>query len=241
MENLTAGQLIRQYRESEGLTQQELADIIHVSQVKLAHWEEDETVPNLKMVARLKGSLRLSDEKVKRLQEAVAIVRAAKAQKKAELQSELNEQNEEIERQQHKRKAWTLFLAGLLGFLGGSVFTFATGSYRDVWYFPFAVGVMTAGIPFGWWFFSRDRETYEPHYYYTNWIVDTIAIVVRFVLKLMLAYFVGVFAFPFALFYHAYKAGRKGSWYRKFMFVVFVVVSVFVTSILLIILLRSSN
>ena len=36
----SAGQIIRFFREREGLTQEELADIIHVTKGKLAHWEE---------------------------------------------------------------------------------------------------------------------------------------------------------------------------------------------------------
>lgn len=61
MKNYTLGQLIRSYREKKGLTQEELADIIHVTKGKLTHWENDETIPRPTMVARLIGAWINSD------------------------------------------------------------------------------------------------------------------------------------------------------------------------------------
>ena len=239
METYTAGELIRQFREAEGLSQQELADIIHVSQAKLAHWEENATIPRPTMVARLTGALRLSNDKADRLVKAVDAAQAIRAQENVAAQAVINKQNDEIERLRHKRKALALLGSGLLGFAGGCLFTFLTGSYKDVWYFPLAIGALTAGIPFGWGLISKPKEPYEVKYYYTDPIIDIIATVVKFLLKFMLAYFIGVFAFPFALFYHAYKAGRKGSLYRTIMFIVFVAVSLFVGIILVIILMNA--
>ena len=239
METYTAGEIIRQFRESEGLTQQELADIIHVSQAELAHWEEGVTIPRLTMVARLTGALRLSDDNADCLAKAVESSQVVRAQKNAAVQAVINQQNEEIKRLRHERKALILLGSGILGYVGGCIFTFATGSYTEVWYFPLAIGALTAGIPFGWGCVLRSKDPYEVRYYYTDAIVDIIATVVRFLLKFILAYFIGVFAFPFALFYHAYKAGRKGSIYRTIMFIVFVAVSLFVGTILVIILMNA--
>ena len=101
----SAGQLIRFYREREGLSQEELAEIIHVTKGKLAHWEDDVTIPRPTMVARLIGALRISDADAPLLMNAVKAAEEVKAQEQAELQSIANEQNAESERLQHKTKA----------------------------------------------------------------------------------------------------------------------------------------
>lgn len=67
----SVGQIIRFFREREGLTQEELADITHVTKGKIAHWKDDVTIPRPAMVARLQGALRISDTDMSFLLNAV--------------------------------------------------------------------------------------------------------------------------------------------------------------------------
>lgn len=245
METYTAGELIRQFRESEGLTQEELADIIHVSQQKLAHWEEGSTIPKPTMVARLTGALRLSDENANRLVKAVDAAQAVRDQDKAAAQAVINAQNEEIERLRHKRKVLTLLGFGALGFIGGCIFVFATGSHKDtVWYFPMLIGIAVAGIPYGWNLLTDKTEvTYkEPYSPYPEVQRENMIIkLIFFVLKFIGAYLIGIIAFPVVLLYHAYKAGRKGSAYRAIMFFVFIAVCLLIGSIIVVIFMNSTK
>ena len=245
METYTAGELIRQFRESEGLSQQELADIIHVSQPKLAHWEEGSTIPKPTMVARLTGALRLSDENADRLLKAVDAAQAVRAQEKATAQAVINEQNEENERLRHKRKVLILLGFGVLGFIGGCIVVFATGSYVDtVWYFPILIGIAVAGIPYGWNLLTDKTDAYYKDLYSPYPDVQRENMIIKLVftvLKFIGAYLIGIIVFPIVLFYHAYKAGRKGSIYRTIMFVVFVAVCLLVGSVFVVILMNSTK
>lgn len=244
METYTAGELIRQFRESEGLTQEELAEIIHVSQPKLAHWEEGSTIPKPTMVARLTGALRLSNENANRLVKAVDAAQAIRNQEKAAVQAVINAQNEEIERLRHKRKVLTLLGFGALGFIGGYIFVFATGSYKDtVWYFPILIGIAVAGIPYGWNLLTdkSDVEYKEPYSPYPEVQRENLIIKLIFnVLKFIGAYLIGIIVFPVVLFYHAYKAGRKGSLYRTIMFLIFVAVCL-LAGLIVVILMNSTK
>lgn len=239
MKNYTHGQLIRQYREEEGLTQEELADIIKVSVIKLNHWETNETVPNPRMVARLAGALRLSDEKEKKLNKAIAIARAYDEEIRAEAQKIIDAQNEEAKRLYHKEKTLFLLWSILGGFAVSLLFFTLTGKYKDVvWYFPILIGFVIASIPFGWSILTDKSNAYYKTPYSPNPEIqqteDSINLI-SFVLKFIGAYLIGIVVFPIALFYHAYKAGRKGTLYKKVVGLVFILVVIFIGIIVFII------
>lgn len=227
----TVGQIIRFYREREGLTQEELAEIIHVTKGKLAHWEDDVTIPRPTMVARLIGALRISDAEAPLLMNAVQAAEETKVQEQAELQAIADEQNAESERLQHKSKAIKLSLMGLLGFAIGFVFVFIADSNRDFpWYAPFVIGLFMAGIPYGW-DLIRDKSGYRTETYYygpDGLLIQFMVGLIGFALKLFASLMLGFFVFPIALLYHAYKAGRKGSLYKKIMCIALVLAVLFI-------------
>lgn len=231
MKSCTPGQLIRAYREQEGLTQEELAEIIHVTKGKLSHWENDETIPRPTMVARLIGALRISDDGASLLMRAVEDATTRKSQEQAAIQAIIDEQNAEEERQEHKQKTLRFLSMGIAGFLIGCLISFLTGSYKDnPWYFTIVIGILMAGIPFGWSILTdKSEEQYEePYYDPINRRSYLIIKLFCFVLKFIGAYLIGIATFPVILSYHAYKAGKKGSLYKKVMCVVFVLISLFV-------------
>lgn len=231
MKNYTAGQLIRTFREQEGLTQEELAEIIHVTKGKLSHWENDETIPRPTMVARLIGALRIPKEGAALLMRAVEDAAAQKAQNEAAIQAIIDEQNKEVSRLEHKQKALKYLSMGAAGFLIGCLISFLTEAYRgNPWYFTVVIGILVAGIPFGWSVLTdKSENTYnEPYYDPMNWRFNLITKLLFYLLKFIGAYFIGIAAFPIVLCYHAYKAGKKGSFYKKAMCVVMILVSLFI-------------
>ena len=231
IKEITVGQLIQFYREREGLTQEELAEIIHVTKGKLAHWEDDVTIPRSTMVARLIGALRISDTDAPLLMDAVKAAEEVKAQEQAELQMIADEQNAESERLQHKSKAIKLSLMGLLGFAAGFIFVFLTGSHSDFpWYAPIVIGLCVAGVPYGW-DMIRDKSGFRTRTIYygpDSLLIQFMADLIGFILKFIVAYIVGLVIFPIKLLYHAYKAGKKGSLYKKIMCILFVIAALFI-------------
>lgn len=234
----SAGQAIRFFREREGLTQEELADIIHVTKGKLAHWEDDVTIPRPTMVARLQGALRISDADMPLLLNAVKAAEDKKAQEQAALQAIADEQSAEDKRLFHRSKAIHLALMGLGGFAAGFVFTFLTGSTDDFpWYAPFVIGLCLTGVPFGW-DLIRDKSglrTRTIYYGLDALLIQFMADLIGFALKFIVAYVIGLVIFPVALFYHAYSAGQPGSLYKSVMRVLLILIVLVIAAILVII------
>ena len=234
----SAGQIIRFFREREGLSQEELADIIHVTKGKLAHWEDDVTIPRPTMVARLQGALRISDTDMSLLLNAVKAAEEKRAQEQAKLQAVAKEQSAEAKRLFHKTKAIHLALMGLGGFVIGFVFTFLTGSTDDFpWYAPFVIGLCLAGVPFGW-DMIRDKSgirTRTIYYGPDGMIIQFMAGLIGFTLKFIFAYVIGLFFFPVALLFHAYNAGRPGSLYKTVMLVLLILIVTLLAAILVMI------
>lgn len=216
----SAGQVIRFFREREGLTQEELADIIHVKKGKLAHWEDDVTIPRPTMVARLQGALRISDADMPLLLNAVKAAEEKKSQEQAEFQTIADAQSAEEKRLFHRAKAIRLALMGLGGFAAGFIFTLLTGITDDFpWYGPFFIGICLAGVPFGW-DLIRDKSGFRTRTIYygpDGMLIQFIADLIGFALKFIVAYVIGLLIFPVALFYHAYSAGRPGSLFKTAM------------------------
>lgn len=224
MANYTLGQLIRFYREKEGLPQEELAEIIHVTKGKLNHWEKDETIPRPAMVARLIGALQIPDNEAAILINAHEEAVRKRAQEQADIQAGIDAQNKESERLMHKKKAFHLLLLGVAGFIVGCLIVLLTGSYQDnPWYFTVVIGLLIAGIPYGWSVLTDKSESNRKDTYYdpNNWLFNLVIKMVVLLLKFIGSYLIGVFAFPVVLFYHAYKACIPGSPARKIMCILF--------------------
>ena len=61
MERRTLGSFLAALRKAKGLTQQQLADLLHVSNKAVSRWERDECAPDLSLIpviADLFGSWR---------------------------------------------------------------------------------------------------------------------------------------------------------------------------------------
>lgn len=236
------GQVISDKRKSEGLSQEELAEILNITKGKLEHWESDETIPRPSMVGRLMGALRMSDAEASALVDAVENAKRKKAQAEMAEQAMIDEQNAESLRLYHRGKALKLLCFGVAGFIGGCLFFFMTGSHNDFpWYGPFAIGSLTAGIPLGWDLIRDKSELQTRTYYYGKdaFLIQLIVDLVWFALKFIVAYIIGIIVFPIALLYHAYKAGRKGTAFKKLMCTALILASIFIGFIVLTMILPS--
>ena len=234
----SVGHVIRFFREREGLTQEEHADIIHVKKGKLAHWEEDVTIPRPTMVARLQGALRISEADMPLLLNAVKEAEDKRTQEQAALQAIADKQSAEDKRIFHRSKAIHLVLMGLGGFAAGFVFTFLTGSTKDFpWYAPFVIGLCLTGVPFGWDMIRDKSELRTRTIYYgpDGMLIQFMAGLIGFALKFTVAYVIGLIIFPVALFYHAYNAGRPGSLYKTVMKVLLILIVLVIAAILVLI------
>ena len=232
-ENHSVGEIICTYREKAGLSQEKLAEMIHISKGKLVHWETNETIPRAHMVGRLIGALDIPDE------ELINAVSSAQTQKRLDennAQADFRAKSEKFQRAKHKHEALLLLGTGVLGFVAGIIIVFITGSYKDtVWYFPLAIGAACSGIPFGWrMVFGKDsflkRRPMSP-WEYEEWrrrsAIEKIITICFYLFLFFLAYLVGFVLFPVILLYHAYKAGKKGTIYRIIMFIAFLVAVLF--------------
>lgn len=228
MDTLTLGDLIRSYREQNGFTQEELADIVQVSCARLSNWETGNAIPRPSMVARLSGALGLSDSEVDLLKNAAETARAMREQENLQKQLEVQKQQflqeEEEERLLHQDKAIKLLLMGLGGFVCGIILGIVVGDHRDFWFTTLLLGYCFSGVPFGWKVLFKDpKAMYSDYPYPETYIIHTNIVVqlIVWLLKLMGAVLVGFFAYPIVLLFHAYKAGRKGSVYRIIMGILF--------------------
>lgn len=232
MEKHTAGQMICSYRERANLTQEELAAIINVTKGKLDHWETDVTIPRPSMLTRLADALKLSDAETKMLITAIAEAKAKRELEQTAERALLAAQTEEEIRLEHEGKALKLFWMGAGGFLVGLLICFISGAWRDFpWYGPIAIGIMIAGIPYGWTLLTDKSEEYIRTPYHPDrsfMLFELLMKVIYYALKFFGAYLIGTFSFPIVLFYHAYKAGRKGSLYRIVMQFFFILIVLFV-------------
>lgn len=80
MTERTSGEIIRYYRQRQNMTREELAGQLSIGPEKLAHWEENVTVPRPGAIARLVQILEIPAEEEEILQNAF---QAAKAQRRA--------------------------------------------------------------------------------------------------------------------------------------------------------------
>ena len=236
-ETHSVGEIICTYRERAGLSQEELAEIIHVSKGKLVHWENNETIPRISMVGRLIGALDIPDEE---LFNAVYSAREQKRINDAKIQTEeqakIQVENEEVQRITHKQKAINLLLLGTAGFVAGVLLTFIIGAYKAAnWCSPRIGGAACAGIPLGFrllfgevsFFKRRPLTPWEREQRRKRGMVEWVVVICFYLLMFVIAYFVGLFSFPNMLLYHAYKAGKKGTAYRIIMFIAFLLAALF--------------
>lgn len=251
METNTVGQIIQKYREEAGLTQEELAEIIHVTKGKLVHWENNETIPRASMVGRLIGALDIPDDELINAVHVAQDKKILTEQKEREAKTtEEKAENEETQREYHKRRALTLLGLGVAGFIAGCLIVFFTESYKDtVWYFPIIIGVGCAGIPFGYkllfgdsnLLLKRRRDPWEHEARYRRSMIEWVIVIVAYLFLFFIVWLIGSLTYPVVLLYHAYKAGHKKSAYRIIMFIIFLLAALFYGAIVFFLIMSASS
>ena len=55
MDNVIFGKFVRESRKEKGLTQKQLADLLHVSDKTVSKWENGQTMPDILLLPQLAG------------------------------------------------------------------------------------------------------------------------------------------------------------------------------------------
>ena len=210
MTERTSGEIIWYYRQRQNMTREELAGQLSIGSEKLAHWEENVTVPRPGAIARLVQILEIPAEEEETLQNALQAAKAQRQQAETVQQAVQAVQDAEAVRLVHKEKAIHLLWMGVGGFAVEVLLFIATGSYKDLpWYGAILIGLAVSGIPFGWMQVAARPRPYSPLRYDSllGIFLKLLFLLARFVC----AYLIGLLVFPVVLCYHGYKGSHKGS------------------------------
>lgn len=226
MTERTSGEIIRYYRQRRNMTREELAGQLNIGPEKLAHWEENVTVPRPGAIARLVQILEIPAEEEEILQNAFQAAKAQQRQAETARQAVQAAQDAEAVRLAHREKAIHLLWMGVGGFAAGVLFFIATGSYKDMpWYGAILIGLAVSGIPFGWMQVAARPRPYSPLRYYT--LLDIFLKLLFLLARFACAYLIGLLVFPVLLCYHGYKGSSKGSLGQKVMLLCLILAAVF--------------
>lgn len=105
MTERASGEIIRYYRKRQNMTREELAGQLSIGPEKLAHWEENVTVPRPGAIARLVQILEIPAEEEEILQNAFQAAKAQRRQVETVRQAVQTAQDAEAVRLAHKEKA----------------------------------------------------------------------------------------------------------------------------------------
>lgn len=224
MDNKTIGQIICEYRKHKGLTQKALAEQLNVTDKAVSKWERDIARPDINTVPKLSEILEVPVEMLISIplnskvaeEKECAISDEEEGLSKA-VTSDKAEETRDHKRELHKKKAKRLLIKGILGFVVGFLFVLIT-TLSDNESFEllraFGVGVLMAGVPFGWELMGKAVGRW--------YVVGPIPVMILvFCFKLVGAVMIGWAAYPVALFFNIMRAQRKGSTARKIWAVIF--------------------
>ena len=124
---------IKTYRTARGLSQEELADRLHVVRQTVSKWEQGRSVPDAEMLIRLSEALETTVSEL--------LGEATEPQPLSELQeiaAKLEQLNDRFARQQErKRKGWhSFFAAAIILTVAGLLLSFLPPLLVGLWSFP---------------------------------------------------------------------------------------------------------
>ena len=206
MEYESMGKLIQTLRKEKGLTQKQLADMLNITDKAVSKWERDVACPDTTTLPKLADILGVTVE---------SLLNAKTSQAPVENEVETaNDSNPHAE--MYKEQLKHLLLKGLPGFAIGfllflvTLFMFVTPSVEGGVTFAsslltitiaFIAGLACAGIPYGWGLINK---------FLGQWTIfgNIIVVIVLFLLKFVVAYGIGLVAYPIVLIYNLIRSQK---------------------------------
>lgn len=206
MEYESIGKLIQTLRKEKGLTQKQLADMLNITDKAVSKWERDVACPDTATLPKLADILGVTVE---------ALLNAKTAQAPVDDELETADDSNPLA-EMYKERLKHLLLKGLPGFAIGFLFflvtpfmfvtpsveggvTFASSLLTIT--FAFIAGLACAGIPYGWGLINK---------YLGQWAIfgNIIVVIVLFLLKFVVAYGIGLVAYPIVLIYNLIRSQK---------------------------------
>lgn len=206
MEYESIGKLIQTLRKEKGLTQKQLADMFNITDKAVSKWERDVACPDTTTLPKLADILGVTVE---------ALLNAKTAQAPVENEVKTaNDSNPDAELykgrlKHHLIKGLPGFAVGFLFFLV-TFFMFVTPSSKGgitlessliTIAVAFIAGLACAGIPYGWGLINT---------FLGQWTIfgNIIVVIVLFLLKFVIAYGIGLVAYPIVLIYNLIRSQK---------------------------------
>lgn len=206
MEYESIGKLIQTLRKEKGLTQKQLADMLNITDKAVSKWERDVACPDTTTLPKLADILGVTVE---------SLLNAKTSQAPVENEVETaNDSNPDAEL--YKERLKHHLIKGLPGFAIGflfflvTLFMFVTPSSEGgitlassllTITIAFIAGLACAGIPYGWSLINK---------FLGQWTIfgNIIVVIVLFLLKFVVAYGIGLVAYPIVLIYNLIRSQK---------------------------------
>lgn len=206
MEYESMGKLIQTLRKGKGLTQKQLADMLNITDKAVSKWERDVACPDTITLPKLANILDVSVE---------VLLNAKTAQAPVEDESEESDDSNPCA-EMYKERLRLHLTKGLPGFIIGflffliTFFLFITPSVEGgislassliTITIAFIAGLACAGIPYGWGLINK---------FLGQWSIfgNIIVVIVLFLLKFVIAYGIGLVAYPIVLIYNLIRSQK---------------------------------
>lgn len=206
MEYESMGKLIQTLRKKKGLTQKQLADMLNITDKAVSKWERDVACPDTTTLPILADILGVTVESLLNAKAFQALV-----ENEVETTNDSNPDAELYKERlkHHLIKGLPGFAIGFLFFLV-TLFMFVTPSVEGGVTFAsslltitiaFIAGLACAGIPYGWGLINR---------FLGQWTIfsNIIVVIALFLLKFLVAYSIGLVAYPIALIYNLIRSQK---------------------------------
>lgn len=206
MEYESIGKLIQTLRKEKRLTQKQLADMLNITDKAVSKWERDIACPDTTTLPKLADILGVTVE-------SLLNAKTAQAPVENEVETE-NDSNPDAELYRERLKHH--LIKGLPGFAIGFLFflviffMFVTPSSEGgitlassllTITIAFIAGLACAGIPYGWSLINK---------FLGQWTIfgNIIVVIVLFLLKFVVAYGIGLVAYPIVLIYNLIRSQK---------------------------------
>ena len=219
MERQSIGDIIRENRSKQGLTQKELGEQLNVTDKAVSKWERNIARPDINTIPKLAEILDVPIEALINI--PVSGRNAEDIHAETDIASTENKAAyaDNDAHWVYKERTRQLLVKGMAGFGAGFLFALIMALSDGETFnlsFGILVGIFTAGVPYGWELMSNIIGRW--------YVVGHIGIALMVAgVKFFVALLIGWIVFPVSFLYHAIKAQKKGSKLKIILIIVLVI------------------